>query len=529
MKPSKKIDTLFWLIILLYIVYSGIYIYRTSFVVEGQRYFVLFDDAMISMRYARNLADGYGLVWNPGEKPVEGYTNPLWVVYMALFHLLPIPASKISVAIQISGAVFLITNLHFIKRITLLLTKNKAAPYLATILTAFYMPLNNWGLQGMEVSLLSPIISAGILLVIKNLKGGKFSPWPYAILGFGTLVRIDVAVPYLAVLCLLVILDPNNRRLHLSWGISLLVLFIGGQTLVRYFYYGNPLPNTYYLKMGDFPLSTRIKRGVYVLILLIRQMNWVLVLLPFTILFYRRDQIILILFLVILGQIAYSVYVGGDAWEHRGGSNRYIALAMPLFFILFVYATGKFFESIESMNGVRSNNLFRFGINAGFYAFVILSMINFNFLTNTRALERWLLIRQPNFIEANKEYIQISNNLLKFTTPEARIAVVTAGAIPYFTGRPSIDLLGKNDPVIAHQENHLPANIADICPGHMKWDYDYTIGQLKPDVVVQLWGDTNTAKAYLQENYTIVEIGGMLFSVLTGSQNIMWNRVAIQQ
>ena len=50
----------------LFLVYAALFIYRTSFVVAGERYFSLFDDAMISMRYARNLAHGYGLVWNPG-------------------------------------------------------------------------------------------------------------------------------------------------------------------------------------------------------------------------------------------------------------------------------------------------------------------------------------------------------------------------------------------------------------------------------------------------------------------------------
>jgi hypothetical protein len=36
------------------------------------------DDAFISFRYARNLADGYGLVWNPGGEPTQGYTNFLF-------------------------------------------------------------------------------------------------------------------------------------------------------------------------------------------------------------------------------------------------------------------------------------------------------------------------------------------------------------------------------------------------------------------------------------------------------------------
>ena len=35
----------------------------------------LLDDAFISFRYARNLVEGHGLVYNPGER-VEGYTNP---------------------------------------------------------------------------------------------------------------------------------------------------------------------------------------------------------------------------------------------------------------------------------------------------------------------------------------------------------------------------------------------------------------------------------------------------------------------
>ena len=40
------------------------------------------DDAYISFRYARNLADGLGLVYNAGER-IEGYTNFLWTVLLA--------------------------------------------------------------------------------------------------------------------------------------------------------------------------------------------------------------------------------------------------------------------------------------------------------------------------------------------------------------------------------------------------------------------------------------------------------------
>ncbi|MCB0243221.1 MAG: hypothetical protein KDI12_07395, partial [Anaerolineae bacterium] len=41
---------------------------QASISIDGVRYFWLDDDQMISMRYARNLAEGHGLVWNPGER-----------------------------------------------------------------------------------------------------------------------------------------------------------------------------------------------------------------------------------------------------------------------------------------------------------------------------------------------------------------------------------------------------------------------------------------------------------------------------
>ena len=46
-------------------------------------YWFLCDDAFISFRYARNLSEGYGLVFNPGFERVEGYTNFSWVVLLA--------------------------------------------------------------------------------------------------------------------------------------------------------------------------------------------------------------------------------------------------------------------------------------------------------------------------------------------------------------------------------------------------------------------------------------------------------------
>ena len=46
------------------------------------------DDAYITLRYARNLAEGYGFVYNPGGPRVEGYSNPLLLIYQTAVMLL---------------------------------------------------------------------------------------------------------------------------------------------------------------------------------------------------------------------------------------------------------------------------------------------------------------------------------------------------------------------------------------------------------------------------------------------------------
>ena len=78
-------NTLFSLLVLGFLYYAYRYIQASTFVFEGRQYFALFDDAMISMRYACNLAHGNGLVWNPAPfAPVEGYTSFAWVAGLYL-------------------------------------------------------------------------------------------------------------------------------------------------------------------------------------------------------------------------------------------------------------------------------------------------------------------------------------------------------------------------------------------------------------------------------------------------------------
>lgn len=514
-----------------YVLYGLRYIEATRITLEGEKYYVLFDDAMISMRYAYNLAHGLGLLWNAGER-VEGFTNPLWVGWMTLFHLLPIPPAKISFFIQLSGLAFMAGTLYFVRRIVEEFTDDIFAMLAAVAFTAFYNPLNSWALLGMEVSILTLILTASVHLTLRAAPS-RFPFWTYVLLAVSTLFRFDMAVPFLVVIAVMFIVQKEYRRQHILWGPGLLVLFLGLQTAARYLYYGEWLPNTYYLKVTGWPFVLRILRGLYALAWFIYFTNWALFLIPFVTLLFRRDWKVNLLVFLLLGQMAYSVYVGGDAWEHHGGANRYIAIAMPLFFAAFAHGIEILRRKAAAGYGSRKEAVIASRL-AWLVVFVV-SLVNFNLLLGDwKYIERLTFARKPDYVAGNERNMQIALALQNATGPGASVAVVGAGTIPYFLpDRYAIDILGKADPYIARQPVRAPMSIVDIPnmrPGHMKWDYEYTLGQLRPDVVVSIWTGTSAAAApYLEKDYVYAAIApGVKVYLLKDSPQIFWDRVNVQ-
>ena len=75
----------------------------------------LMDDAGVSFAYARTLATGHGLVSQPGAPPVEGYSNFLWVLVLAvffrigLFHIVWTP--KILACALTAGSFLVVTDI----------------------------------------------------------------------------------------------------------------------------------------------------------------------------------------------------------------------------------------------------------------------------------------------------------------------------------------------------------------------------------------------------------------------------------
>ncbi|MGH3104735.1 MAG: hypothetical protein ACRDN6_11640 [Gaiellaceae bacterium] len=536
--PGRLLRMLEWTTLAAAVGFYSIFIARTAFRVGGERYFTLFDDAMISMRYARNLADGHGLVWNPGEQPVEGYTNFLWTLWMVFVHLLGLPESKIALAVMISGVLLLVGNVLLVRRIAERLAPGRPwIRLLALVLVAFYYPLVYWTLRGTEVGLLAFLTSAGILLTLRLREDPRRRDVALlaAVLALGLLTRTDFAVTALVLVAFVA-----ARRRVAAVLLGTIVATIAAHTVLRLALYGDLLPNTYYLKVEGVSLGTRLARGARALevVELAHLFAPTLLAAGFLLARKRRKNLVAqshkvpgggawLLAGVFLAQCAYSLYVGGDAWEYMEYSNRYLAQAMPGLLVLaalgLAAAVGgrsrRLAAALAASFGLVGLTLVLLkapidrlqpNVTATYEpkAIVLALVLVFAALAaprvprlrrahalgaavaaallvaalNTHALAVWT-VQGGVFVADDALISRYGLALRRATTEDASIAVVQAGSIPYFSHRRSIDLLGKSDALVAHSEPQLPI----FYPGHTKWDYRHSIVRLKPDVIAQTW------------------------------------------
>ena len=531
MNSSRVYQLLLILLLISYAFYGWAFVQRTAIVINEERMHALFDDAMISMQYAKNLAHGHGLVWNMGGEKVEGFSNPLWVLMMAGIHLFPIALTQTSLYVKIISLVFLLLNVFAIKLLVDQFTENKFISLLAAFLTAFYFPLNNWSLQGMEVGLQALLLSATLLFSIRALKEKRFSPLPYVLLSLGILLRMDTAAPALAATAALAWLDEPRRKKHLIWGLGAITATLGGLTLFRLIYYGDWLPNTYYLKLGGVSTILRISLGLRRFWDFVWNSNWALFAIPIALAVLDKHKALWPLYAVFLSQVAYSIYVGGDAWEHVGGANRFIAAVMPVFFALFSLTLGKLY-GLVTRNGEFESTFASTTGQILLVIFGIFSLYSFNALLVQDDIAKWTLREKPVFTESVERYALMGLDLREVTTEDATIAVVTAGNIPYFSERTAIDLLGKNDRVVARGPMHINSSLfepGNYRPGHNKWNYAYSIGELRPDVVAQIWENTDQEAAPYLVDYELYVINGIPYYFRKNSPNIIWANIPPQE
>ena len=262
------------------------------------------------------------------------------------------------------------------------------------------------------------------------------------------------------------------------------------------------------------------------------RLNWVLFLVPFVLLVGKRAKPTSLLITFFLVQIAYSIYVGGDAWESWGGSNRYISIAMPCFFVAF-------FSGLERLGSLARGLILALKPDTSerwmeayawraWFVVLILSCVSFNAIYGPAAITEKLLLKRTLHVDKNEKMVERALVLEEIARPEATIAVVWDGAIPYFSDLNTVSILGKNDKRIARLKMRTvtgPERLVAFYPGHLKWDYAHSIGGLRPDIVVQLWQNPEAAAEYLERDYMPATLEGFTFNLRKGSPNILWDRV----
>ena len=212
------------------------------------------DDAYISFRYARNLLEGHGLVFNPGEY-VEGYSNFLWVLELAaLWRLTGVPPEVYAPWLSVlCTAATIATVLWWTFRLPGLkarrLTAWMALGFLCAS-AAFGVWTSAGGLETRQFTLFV-VLAVALTSARPHSRGALFLA--STSLGLAALTRPEG--PLFALCCFAWFgaqrLVADDRRLDWRDAACLVapcLLIVVAHYLFRHAYYGEWLPNTYYAK-----------------------------------------------------------------------------------------------------------------------------------------------------------------------------------------------------------------------------------------------------------------------------------------
>jgi hypothetical protein len=337
-----------------------IFVLSSILLLIHQLYFAFFtvDDSYISLRYAFNLANGDGLVFNPGERPVEGYTNFLWVLLITPFYFLSSNpfVGHIDYGLMVAkilGVLFTLVTLWitFLIANRYIKTTNRMHPLLTT-LPIIFLALSGtyayWAVCGMETPLFQFFFTLFVYLYLVEEEEKRFVFSGLALAGLaltrpeGFLIAIVVA---LFVFIKIAYESKKAGRLVLEdryWKNILLFAIIASVYLLwKYSYYGALLPNTFAAKASG--INFQFQRGLEYLGRYISVYPFLL-LIPFTILFIRRNLVGVGMYALVMIYLLYILIIGGD--NFRG--FRFFTPLLPVMAILLVEAGYRFLQRLSS-------------------------------------------------------------------------------------------------------------------------------------------------------------------------------------
>ncbi len=290
-------------------------------------YAFLTDDAFISFRYARNLAEGFGLVFNPGFERVEGYTNFLWVTLLAGLAALGAAPEDAANPLSIAFTVATFATVVALAVRTAPPRHRALAIALPPLLLAATRSFAVWSTSGLETRLFELLVIGGslrLLVEFDHLERGATRVRPFAAMLFALacLTRPDGQLVAACAFATAILARPRHIRARLPWiaaTAGTLVVAIGAHYLFRRYYYGEWLPNTWYAKVGDRVAWPEGLRYLASFALEYAMPLWIPFLAAGAIQHFRRGTgIVPALFAAIcLPHALYVVAVGGDHFEYR--------------------------------------------------------------------------------------------------------------------------------------------------------------------------------------------------------------------
>ena len=211
------------------------------------------DDAAISFAYSRTCAEGFGLTAQPGLPPVEGFSNPLWVLLLIPFFKLGLFDPYLTPKLLQWGLVGLVYYAVF-------RAARKVRPdqlntvSCALLFLSLTTPFVIWTSSGLENALYVCLHALLFACVLSHIMGPDHPASRAGMAGLlsGLLVLTrpeGLVLGASAALLLAGYLPPWRNLRRAAVFVSMAVLSSGSYLLFRWFYYHDWVPNTFYAKV----------------------------------------------------------------------------------------------------------------------------------------------------------------------------------------------------------------------------------------------------------------------------------------
>lgn len=417
------------------------------------------DDAFITFRYAQNFANGDGLVLNPGER-VEGYTNFLWTVLMALPEKQGWSTPTFSLLVTL---VLLVAAIYVSYAFSTLVLGDRPKAVLATAVLVANMSFVGYGSGGLETMLQTFLVMTVAWLLIETDGRSNATVRRLAagvVGGVAVLVRMDSAVLvgtwFLISLWSAWKAEPTDNRIVRSVGAAALmgvpvVAIITPWLVWKYDYYGSIVPNTQAAKDAGFLIPFLF--GIFYLLFFLVRYLGVLLLKRFA--RERREFFSMPTarqaFIPVGVWCFYICFVGGDFMEYR-----FLVPIIPILAILASVLLDRF-SNLRSQVVLCVVLLMASGVT-------MIAPTVFPYPTLTFSeLRHWPTSSKTTWVGIGTHLNETFPGGLH-EPGQPTIAVEALGALSYYSELPTIDMLGLADREIANDG----LQISPYYPGHVR-------------------------------------------------------------